>query len=346
MKTSALFVLLTAVTGFNVAQAACPKVPEVSQSSVVGRIGKSAITLKEVDALIEARLCSARMTMAEQQATLRAEALSNLIDERLLEAEAKKRGLASRGALIEALGKTAPTPNEAQARDFFEKNRQQIGDQPFEGVRDRIVEVLVSQAQTEVVSKLVATLRAANGVKVELPVFRFPVEAIGPSRGPAGAPVTIVVFADFECPYCSKGATALEQVRQRHPKEVRVVYRDYPLPFHQNAVPAAVAARCSGEQGKYWEMHDALYTESQGLSDALYTRVATGLKLDGARFTKCMNDPKQRAAVQADMKAGSAAGVDGTPAFFVNGIKLTGAQPPEAFEKVIAEELSRGPARR
>jgi protein-disulfide isomerase len=177
-----------------------------------------------------------------------------------------------------------------------------------------------------------------NGIHAYL---KPPVEAKGPSRGPDKAPVTVVLFADYQCPYCSRGADTLEEVRKKHPNDLRVVYRDYPLAFHEQAMPSAIVARCAGAQGKFWEMHDRLFAAQRELNESTYLRLASELKLDSAKLEKCRVDPAIAKAIKDDAAAGEAAGVDGTPAFFINGVKLTGAQPAEAFEAVIGPELAR-----
>ena len=164
-----------------------------------------------------------------------------------------------------------------------------------------------------------------------------------PVLGNKDAPVTIVSFEDYQCPYCGR---AFEQTFPLIKKDyidtgkVKYVYRDYPLPFHPNAAPAAEASECAHEQGKFWEYHDALFKNQQNLGNELYLKLAGDLKLDVNKFKQCIDTGKYRQEVQDDFAYGSQAGVSGTPTFFINGMQLVGAQPYQAFQQVIEAELA------
>ena len=185
-------------------------------------------------------------------------------------------------------------------------------------------------------------LRAEAKVETLLPPLLLPkieVAATGPSRGPAKAPVTIVEFSDFECPYCVRAEEAVKQVLAAYPDKVRLVYRDYPLPIHARAQKASEAALCAGDQGKYWEMHEKLFANHKELEIDKLKQHAKDLALDAARFGKCLDSGEKATVVEASKKAGEEAGVTGTPAFFINGRPLTGAQPFEKFKEIIDHEL-------
>ena len=175
-------------------------------------------------------------------------------------------------------------------------------------------------------------------VKLEQP--RVKVAASGPARGPEGAPVTIVEFSDFECPFCRREESTVKQLLDRYQTQVRFVYRHFPLEIHPRARPAAEAAACADEQGKFWDYHEKLF--SGGLEDADLQRYASELGLDTAAFQQCVSQHKTKDVVMSDLQAGKAAGVSGTPAFFVNGIMISGARPVDAFTKVIDKELQQG----
>ena len=151
----------------------------------------------------------------------------------------------------------------------------------------------------------------------------------------------MIEFADFECGYCSKIGETTKALLAKYPGKIRLVYRDFPLNFHPNATTAAVAARCSGAQGKFWEMHDLLFDNQQNLNPDQYMKFAKDLALDIDAFKKCSDDPSQTQAVQNDLQEGSKVGISGTPAFFINGIALSGAQPLERFIEIIEKELNR-----
>jgi len=165
-----------------------------------------------------------------------------------------------------------------------------------------------------------------------------------PVLGKANAPVTIVSFEDYQCPFCKR---AFEQTFPQLKKEyidtgkVKYVYRDFPLSFHPNAEPAAEAAECADEQGKFWEYHDAVFQNQDRLGKELYLELAGKLGLDANKFTQCIESGKYKQEVGDDFNYGSSIGVSGTPTFFINGVKLVGAQPYEAFKQLIDAELAK-----
>jgi protein-disulfide isomerase len=161
-------------------------------------------------------------------------------------------------------------------------------------------------------------------------------------RGNANAPVMIVEFADFSCPYCKKAEASLKEVLAKYPGKVSLSFRDYPLrDIHPQAELAAEAARCAGEQGRFWEYHDLLYGGSdQHDRDNLVVN-ARVLQLDEKRFDTCLDSGKYKPEIDKDLQDGARAGVTGTPGFFIDGIFLDGAQPPAAFDKIIDEKLSK-----
>jgi protein-disulfide isomerase len=160
-----------------------------------------------------------------------------------------------------------------------------------------------------------------------------------PVRGPRDALVTVVVFSDFQCPFCGKVEPTLAQVMEAYQGRVRLVWKDFPLAFHPNAMPAALAARAAGEQGKFWEMHDRLFANQAALDRASLEKHAEALGLDLARFRAALDSEKNKAAVLADQHQGSVAGVAGTPAFFINGALVSGALPFGSFKAAIDQEM-------
>jgi len=162
-----------------------------------------------------------------------------------------------------------------------------------------------------------------------------------PSWGPADAPVTIVEFSDFQCPYCARFVTqTLPQIKQTYEGKVRFVFRDFPLSqIHENAEKAAEAAGCASDQGKFWEYHDKLFSSQSALDVASLKSYASQLGLDTATFDQCLDSSKYAQEVQKDLQDGTSYGVDGTPAFFVNGLLVVGAQPFASFQEVIDAAL-------
>jgi protein-disulfide isomerase len=172
------------------------------------------------------------------------------------------------------------------------------------------------------------------------PVINVTYSADDPMRGNPKAPVTIVEFTDFQCPFCKRAQDTVTQVEQNYPKDVKFVTRMYPLPFHDRAKPAAEAGMCAKEQGKYWEYREKMF-DKQELSDADLDRYAKELKLNVAKFDKCRSDHKYAARVEADINEGRKYGVNGTPHFFINGESLVGAQPYQQFDDAIKSALAK-----
>lgn len=163
-----------------------------------------------------------------------------------------------------------------------------------------------------------------------------------PSLGPDDAAITIIEFSDFECPFCTKWHDEVwPQLQAAYPNQIRLVYRDFPLTsIHANAIPAAEAANCAGEQGKYWEYHNALFAGAYGLGRSSYERYATDLKLELASFTQCLDDRRFQDEVEGDYNFAANLGIRSTPTFFVNGVAIVGAQPFDVFKELIDLELA------
>jgi protein-disulfide isomerase len=190
----------------------------------------------------------------------------------------------------------------------------------------------------------IAPTRAAAGAaaaaptqvaqRVDVPIGNAPV------WGAADAPITIVEFSDYECPYCIKWHKEVwPQIQQAYPNQVRLVYKDFPLyQAHPNASPAALAARCANDQNKYWLFHDRLFS-GKALSTAYYESIAAELSLDVAKWRSCVTSGKYNTEIENDYNYGAQLGINGTPTFFINGVAMIGAQPFSAFKKLIDQEL-------
>jgi protein-disulfide isomerase len=176
--------------------------------------------------------------------------------------------------------------------------------------------------------------------KPEAPHIDVTYSSEDPVKGKAKAPVTIVEFTDFQCPYCKRSQDALHQLEQAYPQDVKVVARQYPLPFHDRAKPAAEAALCAKEQGKYWDYRDKLFDKQQ-LSDADLQRYAQELHLNEKKFNQCLAGHRYAAKIDADIADGQRFGVNGTPHFFINGVSIVGAQPYQNFQQAVQDALNK-----
>lgn len=181
----------------------------------------------------------------------------------------------------------------------------------------------------------------AAAAQAKIKRYDVPVDN-NPAIGPDNAAITIIEFSDYECPYCKQWQDqVLPLLRQAYPDKVRVVYRDLPIQsLHPDAFPAAEAARCAGDQGKYWQMHDKLFSMEYGLNADAYQKYAGDLGLDMNAFERCLSERKFKDVVQANLDYASNLGVRSTPTFFLNGIPLVGAQPFDVFQQIIDKELA------
>jgi protein-disulfide isomerase len=231
---------------------------------------------------------------------------------------------------------------DEQVDQFYEAQKARI-QQPKEEVAEQIRQYLSGQQAQQAQQALIGSLREKYEVSSFLEPMRTEVAAgDGPAQGPADAPVTIVEFSDFQCPFCSRVIPTLERVTEEYGEKVRLVFRQFPLHrIHPEAQKAAEASFCADDQGKFWEMHDAMFADQGGLAVDKLKEKAAALELDEAAFAECLASDKYADRVDADLQAGTAAGVSGTPALFINGRFLSGAQPFDEIAKVIDDELKR-----
>jgi predicted DsbA family dithiol-disulfide isomerase len=279
------------------------------------------------------------MTLRSQEYELKRKALDTVIEQKLLEAEAKKRGI-STDKLLEQVAKiTDPTDAELQAYYLAQADRFA---RPFEEVKGQLREGLQQAKIQRARLEFLKRLRATAGVTILLSVPKLEV-AYDPARlrGNPSAPVIIVEFSDFQCPFCRQVQPTLRELLAKYPGRLSLAYRDYPLrQIHPQAQLAAEASRCAVEQGKFWEYHDLLFN-SPNLDREALREHARALKLNEKQFDSCLAAGKYRPGVEQDFQEGTRVGISGTPGFFINGIPLSGAQPLESFVRVIDEELGR-----
>ena len=267
-------------------------------------------------------------------------AVEAAVGQRLVELEARRLGTTPATLLATKVAPAAPVTAE-DVRRFYEDNRARIRDS-FEEVRERIEEHLREGRKREAHDRYVAELRRQHRVEVRLVPPRVAVTTEGPSRGPQNAPVVLVEFSDYQCPFCREIQKTLARLRQEYGDGLRHVFRDFPIDrVHPDARGGHIAARCAGQQGKYWEYHDRLFGEPEKMKPRDLTAHAHALGLEEEAFQRCVSGDEASAAVGRDLAEGLRAGVDITPTFFVNGRRLTGTQPYEAFKTIIEEERAR-----
>jgi len=270
------------------------------------------------------------------------DALTEIVNGKLLDAEAKKRGISIDDLVSQEVQDKVTVPDENEIRAFYDANKSRINGSFIETALD-IRNYLVEERRDQAFSSLLSKLRKDYGYRSMLEPIRLKVVTEGhPAKGPATAPVTIVEFSDFECPYCGGLYPTLKQIEGNYKDKIRIVYRQFPLnAIHPRAQKAAEASLCANEQGKFWQLHDAMFTDQQKLTVDDLKAKAAALSLDMAAFGSCLDSGKHAEAIRESIVEGSKAGVDGTPALFINGRYLGGNQPYAEIEKVIEDELSR-----
>jgi protein-disulfide isomerase len=194
-------------------------------------------------------------------------------------------------------------------------------------------DVYAKRIETAAAAAPAAAAPAAPEAKADVKLGDAPV------KGAASAPVTVIAFSDFQCPFCSRAVPTLKQIEEQYPGKVRIAFKQLPLPFHDKAHLAAEASLAANEQGKFWQMHDKLFANQQALDRASLEKYAQELGLDMAKFKKALDSGKFKDKVDAESKEGAAVGATGTPTFFINGTRLVGAQPFDAFKTAIDKEL-------
>jgi protein-disulfide isomerase len=311
-------------------------------TDVVATVGSTRVMLAEVDekALQQpaSNFGSAKLSQALYDA--RRAALDEIVATKLFDEEAKAQHLTSAALVEKEITAKIPAVSDADIAAWFQTNQSRLQGAPLEQVRSPIRNYLTQERTQTIRQQYIDTLKARTAVRVTLDPPRQTVAAAdGPARGPAKAPIEVIEFSDFQCPFCMRAHPTIEQVLSTYGDRVRLVYRHYPLPNHPNARPAAEASACAAEQGKFWPYYDRLFANQSRLQDVDLKRHAADLGLDTGKFNACVDTHKFQALVNADVHAGEEAGVNGTPAFFINGRMLSGAQPFSEFKRIIDEEL-------
>jgi protein-disulfide isomerase len=313
-------------------------------ADVVARVGDRTITLAEVDerALAQSAGNYSSMRLADALYEARRAAIDDMISIHLVEAEAKSQSVAVAALLDREITSKVVAPTELEIAAWYKANPQRVQNAPIDQVREPIKNLLTQERTDAARRQFIDALKAKASIAVSLDAPRVTVEAAGrPTRGPASAPVEIIEFSDFQCPFCLSAFPTVNRVLQTYGDRVRFTYRHYPLPNHPNARPAAEAAACAAEQNKFWEYHDRLFQNASKLATADLKQHAADLGLNATTFNACVDERTFQKDVDTDVAAANAVGVNGTPAFFINGRPLSGAQPFDVFKRVIDEELAR-----
>ena len=270
------------------------------------------------------------------------EKLDDLIAEKIFSLEAAQRGVSVQQFVHDEIRTKIQAVSPEQVQAFYEANKNRIK-QPLEKVSEQLTSYLQQQAQEQRRQALLKELRPRYPVMVAL---RAPTVAIAtegePTLGPSNAPITIVEFSDFQCPYCRQAQSTVKRLMEEYEGKIKLVFRDFPLRnIHPLAQKAAEAAQCAAEQQKFWPYHDKLFTSTNLQMEEL-KKFAQELELNLEQFTTCLDSGKSAAGIDTDMQAGQQAGVNATPTFFVNGSPLSGAASYERFKELVDAALEQG----
>jgi protein-disulfide isomerase len=331
------FVVLLGACSSSAQQARTP-----APGDVAATVGSTSITLAQLDekALEQPAGSFGNMKLSQALYEARRAAADDIIGNLLLDQEAKRLGTDRAKLIQEQIADRVTPVTEADVSAWYRGNPQRVQGATLDQVRTPITQLLQQERTQAARDTYLDTLKTKTSVRIMLEPPRQTVSAgKSPAKGGANALVEVIEFADFQCPFCLAASPTVKRVLDTYGDRIRFVYRNYPLPNHPQARPAAEAAQCANEQGKFWPYHDRLFAEAGKLSDADLKKAAADLGMDAARFNTCVDEHRYKEVVEADQQAGNDAGVNGTPAFFVNGRLLSGAQPFEAFKKVIDEEL-------
>ena len=317
--------------------------------STVGCNKEARVILADVDGQIvyasdlEKSAAKALSEQRERFYHLQKQKLEEYVDAVILTREAKKSGVSVETLLDREVHSKIMPVTDDEIEVFYRSNKSRLG-MDLKESREQIREFLRNKKIEAQKALYLKSLRSNSRIETYLkapPLFRAEVPTTGaPSKGPEYAPVTIVKFEDYQCPFCKEVQPIVTELLSRYNGKIRLVHKDLPLDsIHPQARQAAEAARCADEQGKFWSYHDVLYANSPNVSQENLKSYAKEVGLDVNAFDRCLGSGKFKAVVQKDVIDGARLGVTGTPVFFINGREISGNQPLEAFAAIVDEEL-------
>lgn len=313
-----------------------------SGPEVLGRVNGEVITSDDLGETFKVELVDLQNELSQRRMHLNWVAFEELISTRLISEEAGRRGISAKVLMRQVEG--AAKVSDEDVKELYEANKERIP-VPFEEAKDTLRRQLERDATERERRKFSEELLAKANVEYLLPVPEFPRYEIKlqdqPALGDSNARVTIVEFSDFECPYCSQAREILDELKQAYGNQLKIVYRDFPLAQHANARPAAAAAHCAYEQGKFWPYHDQLFEHATTLGKDELRAYAKKVSVDLDKFESCLSSERPEAAILVDESAAQELGVEGTPAIFINGVKLIGLLPIPLMKSIIDRELER-----
>jgi len=324
---------------------ACSSAPAQSGSEVAAKVGNKSVTTKELDERWSKDDPSGQAETTQKTYDGRRAALDAIIAETVIADAAKAKGMTPDAYEKAEVAKRLKAVTDSDVTAFYQANINQMQGRSLEVMSPAINRFLSEQQREVARQSLITELRKSGpavSVMFDAPRRSVPVDPADPTIGNKAAPITLIEFADFQCPYCGRVAPTIKKLRETYGDKVRLVWKDFPLTqIHPQAFKAGEAAHCAGDQGKYWEYHDRLFANQQSLMPDDLKKHAADLGLDAAAFSACLDTSKYGERVRDGVAEGTRLGVNSTPMFYVNGRIVSGAQPYEAFVSVIDEELAR-----
>ncbi len=316
--------------------AACEEKRQATVSEpAVAMVGDRSISRTE----LEERARPAMIEIERARYDALREVLDEMIGETLMAQEAAERGIGVTDLVEREIAQKSVSPTDEEVRELYDNNVEALGNAPFETLKPRLLAYMVEAREEERRKAFIEELTDKYPTRTALrpPTLEVELGGRAPRGGGPDAPVTIVEFADYGCPFCREAESTIRRVLNAYGDEVRLAYRDFPLQAGDSYL-AAEATHCANDQGKAWEFHDKLMTSNDRSGESLKA-LAIEVGLDVAKFDDCTASGRYKTAVEKDLADAARAGVTGTPAFFINGRLLDGAQPFEKFQEVIEEEL-------
>ena len=302
-------------------------------------IDNQIITNQQVIDSIEEQLYQAELKIYE----LKYNRLRSMLLVRLIKAHPFSQGMKADDFIKKYVTKN-PTANKADVDRLIKVNKVPI-EKINAAFRKQAEEFIIEQKSRQALDQWFNTQSKEHGVIINLkkparPKFEIPI-GNSPVLGDANAPITLIEYSDFQCPFCARAEATVKQLLKNYPGKIKLVYKNFPLSNHDDAFIAAEAGFCAQEQSqeKFWQLHDIMFADPRGLNLQGLVSKAKSIGLDLVQFESCVKNSKFGLKVNKDLAEGSRFGVNSTPAFFINGKMLLGAQPYDAFKKIIDEEL-------
>ena len=303
-------------------------------------IDSQIITYQQVDDSIEEQLYQANLKIYE----LKYNQLRTMLLIRLIKAHPYSRGMKPDDFINQYVTKN-PTASKAEVDSLIEANKVSK-DKANDAFRKKAANFIITQKSRQAIDQWFVVQSKEHGVvinlkKPERPKFEIPI-GNAPVLGDVNAPITLIEYSDFQCPYCARAEATVKQIIKDYPGKIKLVYKNFPLSNHDDAFIAAEAGLCAQEQSesKFWQLHDIMFADPKGLKLTGLVSKAKSVGLDINKFESCVKSSKHALRVNQDLAEGAKYGVNSTPAFFINGVLLLGAQPYEAFKQIIDEELA------